>query len=408
MDPLDRLKDGQRVTVFGLVAKPEFNERAARVLHFDEESGRYAVELELLDAEGGVKHVSLGVEKPKIKAKPANLRVLEEEDLHVETEDDDTSDRCYLCLRVMKPLTWRGNERALMSCCGNSMCAACCIETQRKRDDALRFQARCAEIQEKDPNWQTTMAEMQEEMQDMSRILQQDTVCALCKGQKPRTPEESFNYVLKHARDGKAWAMCLVAYKYESSSGCKLDLEEAHQWYLKAAAHPEPACNAVAGLGCSHKTRGEYRQAKACLEKAAETNHAMAQYTLGEMYRDGKGVPASAAKAVEWFRAAADEGYHVAQSDLGMMYMKGQGVPLSFQTAYEWLLKSANQGDVNAQRTIAHCILVKNQHKPLEEQIPGFFEARTWARRATQQGDRAAASILQKIESFIPPHMLGR
>ena len=266
-----------------------------------------------------------------------------------------------------------------------------------------------AEMQEKDPQgWMTKMADMREEMEDSVRVLKQDGICALCKGQKPRTPEESFGYVLKHANDGKAWALSLIAYKYDSGSGCKKDSEEAHRWYLKAAAHPEPACNAMAGLGCSHKSRGEYKEAKVCLEKAAATGHAMAQYTLAEMYRDGNGVDKSASTACEWFRKAAEEGYHVAQSDLGMMYMKGQGVPQSFDMAYEWLLKSANQGDVNAQRSIAYCILQKNGEKSLEEQIPGFFEARTWARKATQQGDRQAQVILGQIESIIPPYMLGR
>ncbi len=50
--------------------------------------------------------------------------------------------------------------------------------------------------------------------------------------------------------------------------------------------------------------------------KAAEQNHAEAQYWLGACYADGEGVTQNDAEAVKWYRAAAEQGHAKAQSIL--------------------------------------------------------------------------------------------
>ena len=47
-----------------------------------------------------------------------------------------------------------------------------------------------------------------------------------------------------------------------------------------------------------------------CYRKAAEQGHAPAQFNLGDMYRDGEGVPQDDVEAFKWFSLAttyADE-----------------------------------------------------------------------------------------------------
>ena len=51
-----------------------------------------------------------------------------------------------------------------------------------------------------------------------------------------------------------------------------------------------------------------YRAAKKALSDAAEEGQVMAQFHLGRMYLDGKGVPKDLEEAVKWFRKAADQG----------------------------------------------------------------------------------------------------
>ena len=86
----------------------------------------------------------------------------------------------------------------------------------------------------------------------------------------------------------------------------------------------------------------------------AEQGDASAQYRLGIMYEDGRGVPEDDAEAVRWYRLAADQGLVDAQSNLGMMYANGEGVPENRVPenqvlAYMWFNLAAARGHESAQ-----------------------------------------------------------
>ena len=53
---------------------------------------------------------------------------------------------------------------------------------------------------------------------------------------------------------------------------------------------------------------------------AAEQGVWLAQYTLGYMYAEGRGVPQDETEAVRWFRLAADQGHAAASYFLGGLY----------------------------------------------------------------------------------------
>jgi len=57
----------------------------------------------------------------------------------------------------------------------------------------------------------------------------------------------------------------------------------------------------------------------------AERGDVVAQYNLGMMYADGRGVAQDDAQALTWFRKAADQGNAGAQDKLGFMYVNGRG-----------------------------------------------------------------------------------
>ena len=56
---------------------------------------------------------------------------------------------------------------------------------------------------------------------------------------------------------------------------------------------------------------------------AADQGFAEAQFKLGIMYAEGRGVLKDEAEAVRWYRLAADQGLAGAQGDLGIMYASG-------------------------------------------------------------------------------------
>ena len=76
----------------------------------------------------------------------------------------------------------------------------------------------------------------------------------------------------------------------------------------------------------------------------ADRGHARAQFILGLMYYDGKGVPQDYAEAARWFEQSADRGYARAQYNLGEMYATGQGVKRDYVQAYKWLNLCAAAG----------------------------------------------------------------
>lgn len=80
------------------------------------------------------------------------------------------------------------------------------------------------------------------------------------------------------------------------------------------------------------------------LRTLAAQGHAWAQFILGVMHTNGKGVPEDDAQAVRWFRLAAAQGDAKAQTYLGFMYMKGEGTARNYVEAYAWLDLAGAQG----------------------------------------------------------------
>ena len=72
-------------------------------------------------------------------------------------------------------------------------------------------------------------------------------------------------------------------------------------------------------------------------ERAAQQGEPMAQYNLGASYAEGTGVRKDMAAAAKWFRRAADQGVALAQLNLGLLYANGAGVPQDYVEALKWV-----------------------------------------------------------------------
>ena len=96
-----------------------------------------------------------------------------------------------------------------------------------------------------------------------------------------------------------------------------------------------------------------------CLVEA-EQGHAKAQYNLGVMYRHGRGVTQGVTQfegyatakeiarnykeASKWYRKAAEQGNEDAQYNLGVMYGEGKGVTQDQKIAHMWFnIAAANE-----------------------------------------------------------------
>ncbi|MBT4357135.1 MAG: sel1 repeat family protein, partial [Proteobacteria bacterium] len=82
---------------------------------------------------------------------------------------------------------------------------------------------------------------------------------------------------------------------------------------------------------------------------AAAQGHVFAQTNLGAMYDRGAGVLENDKIAVKWYTLAAKQGFAVAQSNLGAMYDNGEGVEQDYKSGAKWYTLAAEQGYAQAQ-----------------------------------------------------------
>jgi len=94
---------------------------------------------------------------------------------------------------------------------------------------------------------------------------------------------------------------------------------------------------------------GDYGKAVEVWRALADQGVPMAQYRLGDMYAEGKGVEQNDTTAMQWFQRAADHGIADAQYNVGASYAAGLGVARNDAEAARWFRRAAEQGMAFAQ-----------------------------------------------------------
>ena len=92
----------------------------------------------------------------------------------------------------------------------------------------------------------------------------------------------------------------------------------------------------------------DYAESAKWYRLAADQGDAYAQYNLGQMYREGRGVPKDYAEAAKLYRLAADQGDVEAQNNLAVMYEEGNGVLQNNIMAHMWYNLAAANGHEKA------------------------------------------------------------
>ena len=123
----------------------------------------------------------------------------------------------------------------------------------------------------------------------------------------------------------------------------------------------------------------------------AQKGEAKAQYHLGVLFNDGKGVPQDFTQAAKWYTQAASQGHTKAQLYLGLLYQKGQGVEQDYRQAAIYYLKAASQGDSKAQYYLG---LLFYGGKGVGQNKE---EAMKWLKKSAEGGNEEAKSLLDKI-----------
>ena len=147
---------------------------------------------------------------------------------------------------------------------------------------------------------------------------------------------QAFTLFLQEAEAGNALAMYDLGRMYADGLGCDEDPETAHLWYAKALS--------------------AFQAAEA---QAEEKKRPYLWYRIGKMYAAGLGIDEAAdselteearkeqryQKAAGWLERAADTEHKYAQYSLAGLYHRGQGVEQNYEKAFCLYVLSAKQGN---------------------------------------------------------------
>jgi len=125
---------------------------------------------------------------------------------------------------------------------------------------------------------------------------------------------------------------------------------------------------------------GDYEVAFRLIKLLAEQGDPWAQYKIGQMYDEGKGVTQDYKEAVKWYRLAAEQGDADAQNSLGYMYQNGEGVTQDYKEAEKWYRLATKQGDASAQFNLG--VMYQAGYGVTKD----YQEALKWFRLAAAQG----------------------
>ena len=148
---------------------------------------------------------------------------------------------------------------------------------------------------------------------------------------------------------------------------------------------------AYADLDGAHSAyeKGNYSQAFSMYKEYAEQGDVDAQYALGVLYYDGKGVNQDIQQAAKWITMAAEKGVTKAQLFLGNLCFDGEGMKQDYEEAAKWYLLAAKKGNVDAQFNMG---LIYEYGLGVEIVCD---RAEEWYNKAANQGDEEAQEILE-------------
>ena len=170
---------------------------------------------------------------------------------------------------------------------------------------------------------------------------------------------------------------------------------EAAGWYRKAAEQGFAVAQYLLG-GMYEDGRGVSQsdsQTAGWYQQAAEQGYTGAQYTLGNRFEEGRGVTKSDTQAARWYQKAAEQGEACAQTSLGIMYAFGRGVPQSDAEAVRWYRKAAEGGDGGGQLLLAGAYEY-GRGVPKDTRT-----ALAWYQKAAEQGNSTAEKAWRRLRS---------
>ena len=129
---------------------------------------------------------------------------------------------------------------------------------------------------------------------------------------------------------------------------------------------------------------------QACIELCEEGDPEMCAF-LGKEFYYGWNVPQDLDRALRYLTVASENGDAISQFTLGFMYRSGRGTKPDRDRALKLFLSAAEQGIPEAMYNVAKLLLAKDFEKNKDEAL-------AWLRRSANAGYDAASDMLSDLE----------
>lgn len=163
-----------------------------------------------------------------------------------------------------------------------------------------------------------------------------------------------------------------------------------------AEASDTPSAITPSEQAYSAYQKGDFETARTLWRQLATRGDAAAQYNLGLIYSEGRGVPRNPQAAIKWWRLAAKNGYVQAQHNLALAYLGGEtarpGIAEEprLDAALVWLRKAAKHGLASSRYILGSILLDRASGTEDNAEAIGFLVA------AADQGHAEAQFRLGK------------
>lgn len=146
---------------------------------------------------------------------------------------------------------------------------------------------------------------------------------------------------------------------------------------------------------------GEYATALSEWQPLAEQGQAIAQYQLGLLYANGKGVEKDDAKARKWYEKSAIQGHTEAQVNFGILLLYARGGQQDYKMAMYYLRLSANNGHDLAQRKLGQMY----EHGDGVQQ--DYVKAYMWYSLGAAKGEEAGVRLRDALAKKMDPDQIS-
>ncbi len=187
---------------------------------------------------------------------------------------------------------------------------------------------------------------------------------------------QALPWFVKAADANNAEAQFYAGLSYATGKGTAVDARKARAYFEKALAggyelanYPLSVMNRTGQGGAVNATEADQYLGKAfsVLPQQAKGGNAVAQTYFAEVlelgWRGGKDEKA----AVEWYQKAADQGYGPAQFALGKMYNEGRGVEADPAVANQWLRKAVENNISEGKYLLGYNLVLNRGEKDLKK-----------------------------------------